>query len=227
MKNRTQKRSFIRTVDGRTCFSSKLDESRVIVLDFETTGLSPAHGSEVIEASAREFVNGNERGEFHTLMCPHSVIPRGITEYTGITSDMVQGAPSPELAMKELFRFIGDSPVVAHNASFEARFLQHYMDILSIDAEFELLCTMKLSRRTFRNQASYGLESIANALGIRSQERLHRASADTHVTARLFDKICHSLMMEYTGRSVGVQTLALVQQMPVRDFDVRMRLGCV
>ena len=88
---------------------------RFVVLDFETTGLSPGGGARVIEVSAREVVDGRAGEEFLTFVDPGQEVPFEITQITGITTEMFQGAPKSPMVMRELAAFIGSSPVVGHS----------------------------------------------------------------------------------------------------------------
>lgn len=97
----------------------------LVILDFETTGLS-AEKHRVIEIGA---VIINWKGEivdtFQTLCNPPLTgkLNGFITKLTGITTGMLAGKPSTAAAMEELFTFIGTRPIVAHNASFDSKFL--------------------------------------------------------------------------------------------------------
>jgi DNA polymerase-3 subunit epsilon len=98
---------------------------RFVVLDFETTGLSPGGGARVIEVSAREVVDGRTGEEFLTFVDPSQEVPSVITQITGITTEMLQGAPKSPVVMRELAAFIGSSPVVGHNVGFDRKFLEY------------------------------------------------------------------------------------------------------
>lgn len=163
---------------------------RFVILDFETTGLSPAEGARVIEVSAREVIDGRVGEEYLTFVNPGVRVPAEITQFTGITSHMLQGAPKSSVVMRELAAFIGASPIVGHNVGFDRRFLNHEADEFLAGRAVRTLCTLLLARRVFPGRASYRLGSIVREVGIDTPQRLHRASADTWVTALLFDSIC-------------------------------------
>ena len=100
---------------------NSIPSGRFVVLDFETTGLSPAMGARVIEVSARELVDGRAGREFLTFIDPGVRVPAEITQITGITTAMLSGAPTSAVAMHQLTSFIGSSPIVCHNAGFVLR----------------------------------------------------------------------------------------------------------
>ncbi len=155
---------------------------RFVVLDFETTGLSPHAGSRVIEVSAREVVDGRTGEEFLTFVDPGVEVPFEITQITGITTEMLQGAPKSPTVMRELAAFIGSSPVIGHNVGFDRTFLEYEAGEFLHERDVRTLCTLLLARRVFPGHASYRLGRITEAVGISTVERLHRASADTWVT---------------------------------------------
>ena len=163
---------------------------RFVVLDFETTGLSPALGARVIEVSAREIIDGRTGREFSTLVDPGVRVPTEVTQITGITTAMLSGAPKSSTAMRELADFIGSSHVVAHNAGFDRKFLEHEAQDFLGGRQILTLCTLLLARRVFPGRASYRLSDIVREVGISVPGQLPRASADTGVTTHLFARIC-------------------------------------
>ncbi|MBN9467245.1 MAG: 3'-5' exonuclease [Bosea sp.] len=169
---------------------NSIPSGRFVVLDFETTGLSPAMGARVIEVSAREVVDGRAGHEFLTFVDPGVRVPAEITQITGITTAMLSGAPTSSVAMHQLTSFIGSSPIVCHNAGFDRRFYEHEASAFLDGQPVRAFCTLLLARRIFPGRKSYRLGGLIDEMGIASPGRLHRASADTFVTAHLFDRIC-------------------------------------
>jgi len=108
--------------------ANETNANTVIVLDFETTGLSPAYGDRAIEIGAVKLVDGELVERFQQLMYPGRRIDYFIESYTGITNDMLKSAPPCEEVMFEFSEFIQDFNLVAHNASFDARFLDSELD---------------------------------------------------------------------------------------------------
>src|SRR5690606_36026425 len=95
----------------------------VVVLDFETTGLSPDQGDRVIEVGAVLIENNRITDRFQSLMNPGMRINGFIENYTGITNAMLKDAPPVPEVMEEFASFLGDHHLVAHNANFDRRFL--------------------------------------------------------------------------------------------------------
>lgn len=169
---------------------NNIPSGRFVVLDFETTGLSPAMGARVIEVSAREVVDGRAGHEMLTFVDPGVRVPAEITQITGITTAMLSGAPTSAVAMRQLSSFIGSSPIVCHNAGFDRRFYEFEASEFLDGRQTRAFCTLLLARRIFPGRSSYRLGRLIDEMGITSPGRLHRASADTFVTVHLFDRIC-------------------------------------
>ena len=95
----------------------------VVVLDFETSGLSPKYGDRAREIGAVLVEQGVIVDRFQKLMNPGFRIKPFIEHYTGITNEMLEGQPCCEEVMVEFSEFIAGHNIVAHNASFDKRFL--------------------------------------------------------------------------------------------------------
>ncbi len=98
---------------------------RFIVLDVETTGLSPRNGDRIIEIGALAIERRIIKEEFHTLINIDRTISRQAQEIHGITQAMLAGKPKPEEVMPEFAEFIRDSVLIAHNAKFDMGFVRH------------------------------------------------------------------------------------------------------
>jgi DNA polymerase III subunit epsilon len=96
----------------------------VVVIDFETTGLSPEHGARATEIAAVLVRNGQVVDRYQSLMNAGQRIPPFIQSLTGITNSMIRAAPPAAQVMAEVADFVGDYPLVAHNASFDRKFWQ-------------------------------------------------------------------------------------------------------
>ena len=123
-----------------------MNDYPVIVLDFETSGLSPHYGDRAIEIGAVLIKNSMIVERFQSLMNPGFRISSFIESYTGISNDMVTAAPSCEEVMEEFAEFIGDLPLVAHNASFDRRFLDAELDFNNKSRKSRMACSMLAAR---------------------------------------------------------------------------------
>lgn len=179
--------------------------NEVVVLDFETTGLSSDY-DRVIEVGALLIKNHKITAEFVELMNPGVNLPSFITSLTGISNGMLKGKPKPELIMPKLVNFIEDRPIIAHNASFDKRFLMAELSRARLAINNPFLCTMRLAKKLIPDANSYKLADIADHVGIRvNSKSSHRALCDIKVTAKLW-KYLHTEVVNQTGiRSLNHQ----------------------
>ncbi len=159
------------------------------VIDFETTGLSPAHGARPTEVAVVRVRGGEIVDRFQSLMNPGVPIPYDIQAFTGITDAMVRRAPPVREVMAEAVRFVGDDPIVAHNASFDRKFWQHEAAALPGGNASRFLCSLLLARRLFPSAPNHKLATLVSALRLPSSGRFHRALADAECTAHLFIRL--------------------------------------
>ncbi len=158
---------------------------RYAVIDFETTGLSPAHGARPTEIAVVRIQGGDIVDRFQSLMNPGMPIPWDIQSFTGITDAMVRRAPPVREVMAEAVAFVGRDPIVAHNASFDRKFWEH--ETASTSSAF--LCSLLLARRLFPEAPNHKLATLVSALRLPSDGRFHRALADAECTAYLFIRL--------------------------------------
>src|SRR5450759_2269696 len=137
----------------------------LVVLDFETTGLTPAY-DRTIEVAATLLVDHRPLETFHQLMHPGMRLPSFITSLTGITDAMVRGQPRPEEVMPRLQQFVRGLPIVAHNAAFDRGFLHAELVRAGFRPQSEFLCTMRLARRLLPGLPSYRLGALVDALQV-------------------------------------------------------------
>ncbi|WP_414932732.1 PolC-type DNA polymerase III [Vibrio europaeus] len=158
----------------------------VIVLDFETTGLSPNMGDRAIEIGAVKLVNGEVVDTFQQLMNPGFRVSSFIEGYTGITNNMLAGAPSCEEVMAEFCNFIADDNLVAHNASFDKRFLDGELERIGLSYQGYFACSLLVSRRLNQEAPSHKLGDLVRFKNIDNDGVFHRALADSQMTAKLW-----------------------------------------
>ena len=155
----------------------------LVILDFETTGLSPNY-ARVIEVGAIIISGEKIVDKLSQLMYPGCSIPYFITDITGITNQMVKGQPSPEKFMPTLKKFIGARPIIAHNASFDQKFLISEMENIGKRIDNKFLCTLKLARRLILDAPDYKLTTLTSHLKIKTlkEHKAHRALDDVMAT---------------------------------------------
>ncbi len=188
----------------------------LIVLDFETTGLSPSRGDRITEVGAMRIKASRIVDRYQSLVNCGVRIPAFITAYTGISQAMVDAAPPVRRVIGALLEFIGDTAVVAHNASFDQRFLDSECKLANrrrVDSPF--ICSMRVSRRVYPQFRSHALGALAHQLSISYHGAAHRAEADAEVTANVVIKIGQDLRSRHRGLSPDSYLLRQIMDMPV------------
>lgn len=180
----------------------------VVVLDFETTGLSPNMGDRAIEIGAVKLVNGEVVDTFQQLMNPGFRVSSFIEGYTGITNNMLSGAPSCDEVMTQFAQFIQGENLVAHNASFDKRFLDDELERVSTNYSGEFACSLLVSRRLNQEAPSHKLGDLVRYKNIDNDGVFHRALADAEVTAKLWMLMVNDLQ----ERGIPEPTFALMQK---------------
>jgi len=182
----------------------------VIVLDFETTGLSPDHGDRAIEIGAVRIEDGRITDRFQQLMNPGRRINAFIEGYTGITNAMLREAPSCNEVMTEFREFIEDFDLVAHNAAFDRRFLEAELQRLRLCHTSEFACSMLVSRRVYPDAPSHKLGTLVEYKCIPNSGTFHRALADAEMTGHLWLR----MLDDITGRHcIDAIPFALMQEL--------------
>lgn len=161
----------------------------VAVIDFETTGLSPALGDRAIEIAIVLLEGERVVDRFQSLMNAGVRIPPFIEAYTGITNEMTATAPPAARVMAEASRFVGRRPMAAHNASFDRRFWCAELQRVGEPADQPFACTLLLSRRLYPEAPNFRLGSLATFHELPPAGRAHRALADAETAAALLGRI--------------------------------------
>ena len=165
----------------------------LVVIDFETTGLSPELGDRPIEIGAVRLDGGDVISKFQCLMNPGVRISPFIEQYTGITNSMLRDAPPISAVMRSYVDFAGDSNVVAHNASFDRRFLVSELHRLGRKHRGDFACSMLVARRVYQHSAKHTLSTLAELNQLRPIGSFHRALSDAHLAAQLWVRMIRDL----------------------------------
>jgi DNA polymerase III subunit epsilon len=189
-------------------------EKSIVMLDFETTGLSPAMGDRITEVAALRIVGGRVVERYVSLINCNVRMPSFITGLTGITQAMVDNAPPVSRVVPDLLDFIGGDALSAHNASFDEKFLRAEAARLNLTPGHQaLVCSLKLSRRVFPNLASYKLGNLSGQLGIRFKSAAHRAESDAEVAAEVLIHIGKHIGSTYGIAGVDPALLVSVNKL--------------
>jgi DNA polymerase-3 subunit epsilon len=195
----------------------------VVVLDFETTGLSPRGGDRITEVAALRVRDGRVVERYVTLVNAGVRIPSFITGLTGITNAMVAAAPPAQRVVRELVDFLADDLVVAHNAGFDHGFLRAECAHAGLsDRDYRTLCTMRLARRLAPGLGSYKLSVVAEHLGVSYGGAAHRAEADAQVAADVLHTIAGRLVARHRLSTLDPELLRAVTSWPARDVPTKL-----
>lgn len=171
--------------------------TRIAVIDFETTGLSPAMGDRATEVAIVMMEGDQVVDRFQSLMNAGRYISSFIEALTGITNAMLAAAPPAERVMADASRFVGSVPMVAHNASFDRRFWQAELTRANLQASQPFACTMLVARRLYPQAPSHKLGVLVDYHRLPKAGRAHRAMADAEMAASLLSQIQHDLRVRH------------------------------
>lgn len=182
----------------------------VIVLDFETTGMSPELGDRAIEIGAVRLEGGRITERFQGLMNPGRRISPFIEDFTGITNSMLRGAPPCATVMAQFAEFSAGYDLVAHNAGFDRRFLLAELQHIRRPCDAQFACSMLLARRLYPDAPNHKLGTLVAYKQLPNDGTFHRALADAEMTAHLW----LSMLGEITERHRIAQIpFALTQEL--------------
>jgi DNA polymerase-3 subunit epsilon len=157
------------------------------IIDIETTGQASSSGK--ITEIAIFIHNGFEiTDSFTSLINPECYIPGFITNLTGINNEMVKNAPRFFEIARKIVEITQDKIFVAHNVSFDYRFIQEEFKRLGYDYQRKTMCTVRMGRKFIPGHKSYSLGRLCDELEISINGR-HRAAGDALATVKLFEMI--------------------------------------
>lgn len=189
----------------------------VIVLDFETTGLSPDMGDRAIEIGAVRIEDGQITGRFQELMNPGRRVSGFIENYTGITNAMLLDAPSCEEVMHRFADFIQGYNLVAHNASFDKRFLDAELANISRQYSGQFACSMLAARRIYPDAPNHKLGGLIEYTNIPSDGAFHRALYDSEMTTKLWLTMLNDISERYSLEEIPFSLLQKLTKTPKKS----------
>lgn len=189
----------------------------VVVLDFETTGLAPDYGDRAIEIGAVKLVDGVLVDRFQQLMNPGQRISSFIEQYTGITNSMLSAAPPCEEVMQEFAGFIEGYSLVAHNASFDARFLCSEFERVNRVQDEPFACSMLISRRVYPDAPNHKLGTLVRYKELPNDGTFHRALADAQMTAHLWLGMMSDIQQQHSFAGIPFCVMQELSRTPKRS----------
>ena len=191
----------------------------VAVIDFETTGLSPAQGDRATEIAAVILADGKVVDRYQSLMNAGLRIPAFIEGLTGISNQMIRAARPAAEVMREVAAFIGDIPLVAHNAAFDCKFWDAELARINQKRRQEFACSLLLSRRILPQAPSHKLGDLVAFARLPVAGRAHRALADAEMAASLMLHLEEELRRRYKLREVSHELLRKIQSLPKTKLE--------
>ena len=207
---------YINDVDDMAAVSGNLDmtfNDEFVAFDLETTGLS-SRKDKIIEIGAVIMKNGQELDRFQTFVDPGRSLSSETVQLTGITDEMLCGAPGIREALDDFRSFVGDRVLVAHNADFDTGFLQTAFANNGLEYAYTSADTLVLSQCLMPQLKKYKLDVVADAMNL--PEFQHHRAADDAVTCGLIMARLMKMMEEQ-----GIHSL---QQVNPAMEKIRMTL---
>jgi DNA polymerase-3 subunit epsilon len=162
---------------------------REIVFDTETTGLSPESGDKIVEIGAIELINHVPTGRsYHQYVNPERDIPEEAIEIHGLTNEFLKDYPAFREVAKDFLEFIGDDKLIAHNASFDIKFINFELNLLGYDSIGwnRVVDTLEISRKKFPG-AKNNLDALCKRFGVDNSNRAkHGALLDSELLAAVY-----------------------------------------
>ena len=194
----------------------------LVILDFETTGLSPDQGDRAIEIGAVKIEAGRPVAEFQALTNPGFRVSRFIEDYTGISNELLsQAAPCTEV-MRDFADFIGKDNLIAHNASFDRRFLDAELARLPLNYQGEFACSLLLARRVFQDAPNHKLGSLVDFANIPVEGDFHRALYDAQMTAKVWLAMLESIGERYGLFDLSFEQIQLLCKTSKKDIHKKL-----
>ncbi len=173
---------YVNDVDDRIVVHGNQDmsfEQEYVAFDLETTGLS-SQTDRIIEIGAVLMKNGEEIDRFQTFVDPEQKLDKTIVELTGISDEMLEGAPKIHEVLPQFLDFVGGRVLVAHNSEFDTGFIRTACQRLGVDYTLTSADTLILAQNLLPHLGKFKLDIVANALSL--PEFNHHRAADDAVT---------------------------------------------
>ena len=202
---------YVNDVDDRIVVHGEQDmtfHDEFVAFDLETTGLS-SKTDRIIEIGAVILKDGQEIDRFQTFVDPERHLERKIVELTGITEEMLVGAPKIEEVLPKFLDFIGDRVLVAHNSDFDTGFIRAECERQGFDYHYTAADTLILSQNLLRHLNKFKLDIVSNALNL-PEFNHHRAGDDAMTCGLIMTKLMAMLEEEYDIHTLQTINPAMV-----------------
>ena len=202
---------YVNDVDDRIVVHGDQDmtfHDEFVAFDLETTGLS-SKTDRIIEIGAVILKDGQEIDRFQTFVDPERHLERKIVELTGITEEMLAGAPKIEEVLPKFLDFIGDRVLVAHNSDFDTGFIRAECERQGFEYKYTAADTLILSQNLLRHLNKFKLDIVSNALNLPDFNH-HRAGDDAMTCGLIMTKLMQMLEEEHDIHTLQTINPAMV-----------------
>ena len=203
---------YVNDVDDRIVVHGDKDmdfHQEFVAFDLETTGLS-SRDDRIIEIGAVILKDGREIDRFQTFVDPQRHLERKIVELTGITEDMLQGAPKIEEVLPKFLGFVGERVLVAHNSDFDTGFIRAACERQGIPYNYTAADTLILSQNLLQHLSKFKLDIVSNALNLPDFNH-HRAGDDAMTCGLIMTKLMQMLEQEQDVHTLQTINPAMVK----------------
>ncbi|MDE1166801.1 MAG: 3'-5' exonuclease [Pseudomonas sp.] len=196
---------------------------RIAVIDFETTGISPGAYCRATEIAVVMLERGQIVGRYQSLMNAGVAVPAFVASLTGITTAMVRSAPPATQVMNEVAEFVGDTPLLAHNASFDQKFWDFELGLIRRNRVQSFACSMLLARRLMPAAPNHKLGTLTRYANLPNTGQAHRAMADAEMAANLAQHLAGELRGRHGLSEVSHQLFCTLQKVPAAKMAEALR----
>ncbi|PKH78184.1 DNA polymerase III subunit epsilon [Pseudomonas sp. Choline-02u-1] len=196
---------------------------RIAVIDFETTGLSPNSSCRATEIAVVMLENGRIVERYQSLMNAGVRVPAFIEQLTGISNAMLRTAPPAERVMEEVNEFVGCTPLLAHNASFDQKFWDFELGRIKRTRLQNFACSLLLARRLMPAAPNHKLGTLTTFAQLPHTGQAHRAMADAEMAANLMAHLAQELRGKHGVRELNHDLLCKLQKVPAAKMGEHLQ----
>ena len=196
---------------------------RIAVIDFETTGLSPNSSCRATEIAVVMLENGRIVERYQSLMNAGVRVPAFIEQLTGISNAMLRTAPPAERVMEEVNEFVGCTPLLAHNASFDQKFWDFELGRIKRTRLQNFACSLLLARRLMPAAPNHKLGTLTTFAQLPHTGQAHRAMADAEMAANLTAHLAQELRGTHGLRELSHDLLCSLQKVPAAKITEHLK----
>ena len=193
----------------------------IVSFDCETSGFDPIRESIIEIGAIKVNLKGKQIDKFSQLAHPGKRISKKIESLTGITNEMLEGKPSPHIVTQQFFDWLDDDSIlIAHNASFDCKFVYHALNKKNIPVkDHRVICSLKWAQNKL-NCHSYGLQNLMEVVGYHPKDT-HRALPDAICSMKLVAMILRKY--EHVESEERIRELLLSRSVTIKSYITSKR----